>query len=67
MRELELNTIMGVIADPEKSALNIHDKQLVADIERIVRIFKINKEQNNKHRMFAIKNMVTMRLVLSNN
>ena len=29
MRELELNTIMGVIADPEKSALNINDKQLV--------------------------------------
>ena len=67
MRELELNTIMGVIADPEKSALDITDKRLVADIERIIRVFAINKEQNNKHRMFAIKNMVTMRLVLSNN
>ena len=67
MREFELNTIMGVIADPEKSALNIHDKQLVADIERIVRIFKINKEQKNKHKLFSIKNMATMHLVLSNN
>ncbi len=67
MREHELNTIMGVVADPEKSAIDINNRQLVADIERIVRIFQINKSQNNKHKMFAIKNMVTMRLVLSNN
>lgn len=67
MRELELNTIMGVIADPEKSALNINDKQLVADVERIIRILEINKAQENKHRLFAIKNMATMRLVMSNN
>ena len=67
MRELELNTILGVISDPEKSAIDIHDKNLAADIERIVRIFKINKEQSNKHRMFSIKNVATMHLVLSNN
>ena len=67
MRELELNTIMGVIADPEKSALNIHDRELVADVERIVRIFEISKTQDIKHRLFAIKNMATMRLMMSNN
>ena len=67
MRELELNTIMGVIADPEKSALDIHNKKLVADVERLIRIMEINKSQDNKHRLFAIRSMATMRLVLSNN
>ena len=67
MRELELNTIMGVIADPERSMLNIHDKKLVADLERLVKIMEINKAQDNKHRLLAIKNMATMKLLLSNN
>ena len=67
MREFELNTIMGVIADPEKSAININDKKLVSDVERIVRIMEISKQQANKHRLFALKNMATMHLVLSNN
>lgn len=67
MREFELNTIMGIIADPENCMLNTKDKKLVADVERLVRIMQINKLQDNKHKMFAIKNMATMHLVLSNN
>ena len=67
MREFELNTIMGVIADPEKSALDLNDKKLVADVERIVRVLVINKEQSNKHHLLSLRNMATMHLVLSNN
>ena len=67
MREFELNTIMGVIADPIKSAINIYDKNLVADVERIVRIMEISKKQSIKHRLLSLRNMATMHLVLSNN
>ena len=67
MREFELNTIMGVIADPIKSAINIRDEKLVADVERIVRIMEISKKQANKHRLLSLRNMATMHLVLSNN
>ena len=67
MREFELNTIMGVIADPEKSALDLNDKKLVADVERIVRVLVINKEQSNKQHLLSLRNMATMHLVLSNN
>ena len=67
MREFELNTIMGVVSDPIKSALNIGDKKLVSDVERIVRIMEISKLQANKHRLLSLKNMATMHLVLSNN
>ena len=67
MREFELNTIMGVVADPVKSAINLKDKKLVADVERLVRILEINKEQSNKHYLLSLRNMATMHLVLSNN
>lgn len=67
MREFELNAIMGVIADPDKSAIDTTDKKLVSDIERLIKIFEINKTQDNRHRLFAIKSMVTLKLVLSNN
>ena len=67
MREFELNTIMGVIADPIKSAINIKDRKLVNDVERIVRIMEISKKQANKHRLLSLRNMATMHLVLSNN
>lgn len=67
MKEYELNTIMNVIADPENCAVNVHDKKQRAEIERIIRIFEINKEQSIKHYMFAVKRMASMHLVLSNN
>ena len=67
MREFELNTIMGMISDPEKSAFNIKDKKLVTETERIVRIMQISNKQANKHRLLSLKNMATMHLVLSNN
>ena len=31
------------------------------------RIFNIAKEQRNKHKMLSIKNLATLRIVLSNN
>ena len=67
MREFELNTIMGVVTDPIKSAVDLNDKKLVADIERIIRVLKINKQQANKHRLLSLRNMAAMHLVLSNN
>ena len=67
MKEHELNTIMNVVSDPIKGAINIHDKKMVGEIERIVRIFEINKTQPKNHIMFAIKSMKAMHLVLSNN
>ena len=67
MREFELNTIMGVIADPVKSAIDLNDKKLVADVERLVRVLELYKEQSNKHRLLSLRNMASMHLVLSNN
>ena len=67
MNEQELNTIMGVITDPIKNVYKIRTRKDSEEIQRIVRIFKINEEQKIRHRMFSIKNLATFKLVLSNN
>ena len=67
MQEHELNTIMDVVSDPIKNVYDISSYKNVSEIQRIIRIFKINEEQNLKTKMFAIKNLATFNLVLSNN
>lgn len=67
MQEHELNTIMDVVSDPIKNVYDISSYKNVAEIQRIIRIFQINEEQNMKTKMFAIKNLATFNLVLSNN
>lgn len=67
MKEHELNTIMGVVADPIENVYDISSRKNLQEIQRIIRIFKINEEQNVKNKLFAIKSLATFKLVLSNN
>ena len=67
MNERELNTMMGVISDPDKNVYDLKNKKNADEIQRIIRIFGINEEQKIKHKVFSIKNLATLRLVLSNN
>lgn len=67
MQEHELNTIMDVVSDPIKNVYDISSRKNLAEIQRIIRIFQINEEQNMKTKLFAIKNLATLKLVLSNN
>ncbi len=67
MREQELNTMMSVVSDPINNVYKLENRKDIEEIQRIIRIFNISEEQNNKHRMLSIKNMATLKLVLSNN
>lgn len=67
MKEHELNAAMSVITDPISNVYKLETRQDIEEIQRIIRIFNIAKEQQNKHRMLSIKNLATFRLVLSNN
>lgn len=67
MKEAELNTMMGVVADPISNVYKINSHKDLEEIQRIIRIFQIDNEQNNKHTMLSIKNLATLKLVLSNN
>ena len=67
MKENELNTIMGVVSDPVKNVYDITSRKNLQEIQRIIRIFQITEEQNITNKNFAIKNLATFKLVLSNN
>ena len=67
MKEQELNTLMSVVSDPINNVYKINSHKDLEEIQRIIRIFNISKEQHNKHTMLSIKNLATFRLVLSNN
>lgn len=67
LKELELNTIMGVISDPIQNVYKINSKKDLAELQDVIRIFTLSETQKNKHRMFSIKNLATFKLVLSNN
>lgn len=67
MKEQELNTLMSVVSDPICNVYKFNTRNDAEEIKRIIRIFDIAENQHNKHRMFAIKNLATLRLVLSNN
>ena len=67
MNEHELNTVLAVVSDPINNVYDITSRKNLAEIQRIIRIFKINEEQKVKNKMIAIKNLATFKLVLSNN
>lgn len=67
MKEQELNTLMSVVSDPICNVYSFNSRKDVEEIQRIVRIFNIAENQHNKHKMLSIKNMATLKLVLSNN
>lgn len=67
MKEQELNTLMSVVSDPINNVYKVDSRKDIEEIQRIIRIFDISDNQNNKHRMLSIKNLATLKLVLSNN
>lgn len=67
MREKELNALIGIIPDPDNNVYKINSRKDIDEIQRIIRIFNINKEQHVKHLMLSIKNVATFKVILSNN
>ncbi len=67
MDNLQLDGVLGTISEPVKNAYRLSSRKQVEEIQRIIRIFKINEEQKNKHKMLSIKNLATMKVVFSNN
>ncbi len=67
MKEQELNALMSVVTDPVENVYKLDTYKDIAEIQRIIRIFDISEEQHNRHIMFSIESLATLRLVLSNN
>ncbi len=67
MNEEQLAEVLGTINEPVRNAYIARNRMQLEEIQRIIRIFNINREQKNKHKMLAIKNLATMKVVYSNN
>ena len=67
MNEEQLSLVLGTTCEPAKNAYRLKSIKEVNEIQRLIRIFNINNEQKNKHKMLAIKNLATMKVVFSNN
>lgn len=67
MNEEQLNVVLGTISEPINNVYKLSSRKQVEEIQRIMRIFAINEEQKNKHKMLSIKNLATMKVVFSNN
>ena len=67
MKEQELNTLMSVVTDQIEHVYRIDSYKDLAEIQRIIRIFDLSQEQQNRHVMLSIESLATLRLVLSNN
>ena len=63
MKERELNAIFNIIPDPEKSFVNIHDRKVFVEVERIVRVFSLVKAQNEEFKGNAIVNYTNLDLI----
>ena len=63
MKEQELNAIFEIIPDPAESFVNIHDKRLCMEVERIVRVFQLVKAQNEEFHGGAVVNYSGLYLV----
>ena len=67
MKEQESNAMMSVVSDPVENVYKLDSYRDISEIQRIIRIFNISEEQHNRHIMFSIESLATLRLVMSNN
>ena len=67
MKEVELNAIFNVTPDPEKNFVNIRDRKVLLEVERIVRVFSLVKAQNLEFQGDAIVNYTNLDLLSCEN
>ncbi|MDD3593036.1 MAG: hypothetical protein PHX18_00240 [Candidatus Gastranaerophilales bacterium] len=63
MNEKELNAIFGIIPDPEKNYINISDRKVLIEVERIVRVFQLVEAQNIEFKGDAVVNYSNLDLI----
>ena len=67
MKETQLDGILGTKSEPIKNVYKFKKRSDIEKIQSICRIFIINEEQKIKHKMIALNNLSTMKIVISNN
>ena len=67
MNERELNTLFNIVTEPEKNAYLLNDNEKVSEIQRIIRIFEISREQKQSLKQISARGLVAFKMLVSNN
>ncbi len=67
MNERELNTLFNIVTEPEKNAYTLNSIEKVSEIQRIVRIFEISREQKQSFKQISARGLVAFKMLVSNN
>ena len=67
MNERELNTLFKIVTEPEKNAYLLNDNEKVSEIQRIIRIFEISREQKQSFKQISARGLVAFKMLVSNN
>ncbi len=67
MTEIELNTIFSIVADPVKNVYQLDSAKKIQEVQRIARIFNINKDQHKISKKISARALVAFKMLVSNN
>ena len=67
MNERELNTLFNIVKEHEKNAYLLNDNEKVSEIQRIIRIFEISREQKQSFKQISARGLVAFKMLVSNN
>lgn len=67
MNERTINTLFGLVSDPIKNVYDVNDRKSLAEIQRIIRIFNISKEQKEISGEISARGLVAFKMLVSNN
>ena len=67
MNERELNTLFNIVTEKKKNAYLLNDNEKVSEIQRIIRIFEISREQKQSFKQISARGLVAFKMLVSNN
>lgn len=67
MNERELNTLFNIVTEPVKNAYIIDSVKKMQEVQRIVRVFEINKSQRESFKQISARSLVAFKMLVSNN
>ena len=67
MNERTINTLFDIVSDPVKNVYVIDNQKQLNEIQRIVRIFNITREQKKISGEISARGLVAFKMLVSNN
>lgn len=67
MKEHQIEVILGIKPEPEKNVYHTNTFKQLNEINRIIKIFELKKEQNLNHQVLAIETLNSLKVMITKN